>query len=559
MPETTPTQARVVTRGRPSLIWLVPIIAALIGAWLAYDTLSKRGPLITITFDSAEGLVAGQSQVKFKDVTMGTVQTIALAPDLTHVIVTARMNPEADTLLTEKAQFWVVKPRFGAGSISGLETVLSGSYIALLPSTAQAADRRAFTGLEDPPVLQSDTPGHVFLLHADRLGAISAGSPIFYRGLTVGEVLGWDIKDMAQSVVIHAFIRAPFDQYVHVESHFWNASGVSLQLGAGGVKVQVESIRALLFGGIAFDTPVGSTTAVAEQNATFELFADKDAADAAGFTRRIRAVAYFPGSVEGLSKGAPVTLRGIQVGQVTDFHLEYDAATDNIRVPVEMLIEPDRISGSGTIEGRGALNNVGRMVDLGFRAQLVSTNLLTGQKGVSFAEVPNAAPAKVSLQNGVVVLPTAPDQFGSIIDSVNGLMTKISRLPFDQIAANLDDTLAGAKNLVGGPEMQKTLVALQTAMTSARDVLTTFNAGMQPTLKRLPDIAAGLQTSLNQANKLMVDVGQSYGENSKVYRNLDRLMVQLNDTAQAIRVLADVLARHPEALVRGLPDTGVTK
>ena len=178
-----PRPARVETRRRFSPIWLIPIVTVLIAAWLAWDTLSRRGPLITVTFENAEGLVAGQAQIKYKEVTMGQVQSIELSPDLTHVIVTARMNPEADHLLTERARFWVVKPRLFAGNISGLETVLSGSYVAAPALDRKGAPERHFTGLENPPVLQSTTPGHTFLLKADRLGSINLGSPVFYRGL----------------------------------------------------------------------------------------------------------------------------------------------------------------------------------------------------------------------------------------------------------------------------------------------------------------------------------------------------------------------------------------
>jgi len=120
---------------------------------------------------------------------------------------------------------------------------------------AQGKPQREFVGREDPPILQANVPGHVFLLKAKRLGSISLGSPVFYRDLNVGEVLGWDIADMAEYVTIRAFVRAPYDSYVHDQSRFWNASGISIKLGGAGVEVQMESLKALLLGGIAFETP----------------------------------------------------------------------------------------------------------------------------------------------------------------------------------------------------------------------------------------------------------------------------------------------------------------
>ncbi len=558
---TVPASARVQARRLPSPIWLIPVVTVLVAAWLAWDTLSRRGPLITVTFESAEGLVAGQSQIKFRDVVMGQVQSIELNDDLAHVTVTARMNHEAERLLTQQARFWVVKPRLFAGSISGLETVLSGSYVALLPSTEPAPAQRHFTGLENPPVLQSSAAGHTFLLKAALLGSINLGSPVFYRGLDVGEVLGWDIANMAESVTIHAFVRAPFDQYVHEESHFWNASGLSVKLGADGLQLQVESLRALLLGGIAFDTPFAArTTPVVEADKTiFPLYASRDAADEAGFKRRITGIAYFPGAVDGLARGAPVTLRGIRIGEVTSVRLEYDPQTDTIRVPVKFEIQPERIGDISDVEKRGPLDNIRHLVALGMRAQLQSVNLLTGQKAVSFDIVPDAPPAEVTVENGLFVVPTAPGEFAGIVSSVNALVNKLNNMPFKQIGDNLNETLAGLNKLSNGPALRGTIDSLQAALVSAKDVLATINTGAGPAIRRLPDIAAGLQEAVGRVNRVLQSVDAGYGDNSKFSRNLDRLLVQLNDAAQSIRVLSDILSRHPEALIRGRPDIGEMK
>ena len=243
---------------RVSVMWLIPLVAIAIGGWLAWDTLSKEGPTITLSFETAEGLQAGQSQLKFKDIVLGTVKSLDLTPDHARVLVTIATTRQAEPLLTDTTMFWVVKPRLFAGNLSGLSTLLSGSYIGMLPGETAGKPQREFVGREDPPVLEANVPGHTFLLEgAASLGSISLGSPVFFRDLDVGTVLGWDIADMAESVTIHAFVRAPYDSYVHDETRFWNASGVSVKLGGTGVDVQLESLRALLLGGIAFDTPAG--------------------------------------------------------------------------------------------------------------------------------------------------------------------------------------------------------------------------------------------------------------------------------------------------------------
>src|SRR5215510_2338664 len=261
-----------VHRRRLPLIWIVPILTGLIAIWLAWDTLSKRGPTITIAFDSAAGLTAGQSQLKYKNVVMGTVKGIAVSPDLTKVLVTIETVHEAEPLLTDKTIFWVVKPELFAGNITGLETLLSGSYIGMRPSSEPGSPKRDFIGERDPPVLQAWAKGTTYMLDSKRLGSISLGSPIFFRDIEVGTVLGWDIGDLANRVTIHAFVRAPYDKYVHTDTSFWNASGVSVKFGGDGVQFRMESLRAVLLGGIAFETPFDTKAALAAAGEEFPLY-----------------------------------------------------------------------------------------------------------------------------------------------------------------------------------------------------------------------------------------------------------------------------------------------
>src|SRR5262245_33597780 len=235
-----PVPTAAVRRSRRiPLIWAVPIITALIGGWLAWDTYSKRGPTIVVEFESGNGLTPGQSSLKYKDVPMGTVKAVDISRDLKKVLVTIETTHEAKPLLTDKTIFWVVKPQLFAGRISGLDTLLSGSYVGMMPSLEKGEPQRHFIGKADPPILATSMPGTVFKLRTRRIGSISLGSPVFYRDIEVGAVLGWELSNMARHVTIHAFVRAPFDKYVHDDSLFWNASGVSVKLENNGVKVQL--------------------------------------------------------------------------------------------------------------------------------------------------------------------------------------------------------------------------------------------------------------------------------------------------------------------------------
>jgi paraquat-inducible protein B len=550
-------QAKVGAR-RLSPIWAIPIVSILIAGWLVWDTLSKRGPLVTITFQSAQGLQAGQSHVRHRDVDVGLVEGIALSDDLSQVTVSIRMQREAAPLLAEGAQFWVVKPRLFAGSFSGLGTLLSGSYIGIQPSASAEGRRQThFIGLADPPILETHEPGRTFQLRASRLGSISLGSPVFYRDLEVGQVLGWDLGEMAENVTIHAFVRAPFDQYIRDGSRFWDASGISLKLGASGVQVEVESLRALVMGGIAFDTPAIARTAEASAaDHLFSLYSSQEAANSAAYHRRIQFLAYFPGSVSGLAPGAAVTFQGLPVGNVTGVELQYDPQSDTIRVPVRFEVEPERAANIRLIEGRGPVVNTRMLVERGLRAKLQSANLLTGQMQVNLDIVPNARPAELRVEGDVLVLPTVPGEFAGITDAVNQLMAKIDRMPFEQIGQNLSDTLKGVDDLVHGRELKQSLEALHATLLSVQELTKQLDQGLTPALRQLPGIATSLQGTVTQANRLLLSLDQGYGNQSRFDRDLERMMQQLNEAARSLRTLADLLTRHPEALIRGRTNQG---
>ncbi|HUN43760.1 MAG TPA: MlaD family protein [Acetobacteraceae bacterium] len=550
-------RAHMDQRRRLSLIWAIPIVSALIGAWLAWHTLMERGPLITISFETASGLVAGQSQVRHKDVVMGTVDHIALSKDLQQVIVTVRMNHESEPLLTDKAQFWVVRPRFFAGAISGLETLVSGSYIEFQPSAKGGEPQRHFIGLETPPVLTSDVPGHTFLLEAGNIGNIQLGSPVYYRDLDVGEVLGWDLGHMAENVTIHAFVRAPYDQYVHDNSRFWNASGATVTLGPNGLELEVESLRAVLLGGIAFDTPhQGRGFPVSADNHAFPLYASKDDAQSAAFPRQIHFLAYFDGSVAGLSPGAEVTLRGIKIGTVSSVGLQYDKKIDNVVVPVRFNVEPDRISQLNLPTGGDLDTKMRDLVRRGLRVQLESASLITGQKQLAMDVYTHAPPATLSKQGDIYVIPVLPGSGEDVVTAASALMSKLDAIPFQQISDDLSKTLAGVNGMVNGPELQGSIASLHRTLTDADALVRNLNSATGPLKQKLPDMIAELDSTARRLNVLVGSIQRGYGGNSQFNQDASRLLVQLTDTARSFRVLADLLTRHPEALIRGRTDQG---
>lgn len=558
--ERPPAEPVLRQRRRLSLVWLIPIVATLLAGFLLWRSWSQQGPTIDITFRTAEGIEVGKTKVKLRAVDIGTVSAVHFSPDRQHVIVQVAMTREAEEELTDKARFWMVKPRITAGSISGLDTLLSGSYIAIDPGGKGGKRQLKFVGLEIPPVVASDEPGRTFLLHAARLGSIGAGSPLFYHGLTVGEVQGYDLGEMADSVTLHVFVRQPFDQYVREGSRFWNASGVTLQTGADGLKLRVESLQAVLSGAIAFDTPPEvAGTSVAKDSQDFPLFEDEDAAKAAGFSKQVKMVSFFRGSVRGLVVGSPVELFGIRIGSVEDIRLHFDRTTMELGVAVHFAVQPERFTVENAPQNRDMQQVARTLLALGMRSQLKSTNLLTGQMAVALDFFPEAPKSSLEMQGDVLVMPSQGGDMASITRSVSDVADRLSRLPLDEIGKALLGTLQSANSLVASPELKASLQSVAASAASLQTMLKKLDEGLSPALRRLPELTASLQQATDRAGKAMTSINDGYGNNSDFHRSLDRLLSQMTDMTRSVRLLADYLDEHPEALVRGRSEQGTGK
>jgi paraquat-inducible protein B len=363
---------------------------------------------------------------------------------------------------------------------------------------------------------------------------------------------------MARNVTIHTFVRAPYDRYVNDDTRFWNASGISVSLGATGVEVQMESLRALLLGGIAFNTPDEKANAqMSADNHVFPLFASQSAADAASYSRKIPVVSYFPGSVRGLAAGSNVVMHGLVVGHVTSVSITYDPAKDAIVAPVHYEVEPERIVGVGKRIYATAREAVEGVLQHGLRASLDSASLITGQQMVSLDFVKDAPPVPVTMDGEAFVLPsTEGGGFAGLQASVSTLLAKVNDIPFQQIGDNLNGLLKATNNTFSGPQLQQALTNLSATLTSAKDLVENLNSGTGPAMRQLPAITTELQQTLTSVNKLVLSLGHGYGDDTQFNRDLDRLLIQSNDALRSIRALADLLARHPEALVKGRPGGG---
>jgi len=544
----TPAYARpeIKRRRHFSPFWAFPIVALLVGAWLAYTTLSEKGPTITIQFKTAAGLEAGKTRVKHKDIELGVVDKVEPAEDLSHVIVLVKMNKRAESHLTDKTRFWVVRPRLSLSSLSGIETLISGAYIELDPAATPGKPTHTFVGLEEPPVVTAGEVGREFILTTDQLGGLSRGSPVFYRGLKVGEVSDYDTSDLAGDIKVHAYVYQPYDTQVFEGTHFWNASGINIKADASGFGIEMESLEALLSGGIAFETPESAHRGEpAQPQTSFVLFSDRSAARDAGFTHTQRAIVEFGGSVRGLSVGAPVEFRGIKIGRVLDFYLLFDPKTNRFSIPVTIELEIERArlaSGSYSDFGGGRL--MPYMVEHGLRAQLKSTSLITGQLMVSFDFYPNAPAATVDMSGPYPKLPTVPNELENITRSINDALDKVAKLPLDAVVEDVRGILKSTQGLVGSPELKDSVVALHRT-------LSRLDTDSGPILQSLRQALESANGAVRRADTTLRSMETGYGNDSTAQRELVDLLRQLRDAARSIKLLADFAEQHPEAFIRG--------
>jgi paraquat-inducible protein B len=507
---------------RFSFVWVIPLLAALIAGYLGYRTFLEEGPLLTLTFDTGEGLAANQTQVQYKAVVLGTVDSIDLSSDNSHVVVKVRMNRVGKRFLTSHARFWVERPRFTPGDLSGLTTLVSGAYIAVDPGPAGGSYKTDFTGLEEPPGVRSNEPGHTYILKADNLGSLGTGSPVFYRDVQVGEVLGYDLGNGLGPVTVSVFVKAPFDALVKPQSHFWNSSGVTADLQGGGFHLEFQSLQAIISGGVTFDVPrEAEQDPPVANNAKFHLYNSKDEADAAGYQNNIKAVAYFTSSVAGLGAGSPVDILGLQVGVVTHVTLDFDPASGTARARVAMELQPERVASAAMI----AQSNIGpdemlqNMVTNGTRAELTTTSFVTGQKGISLAKIPGAGAAMIGHEDDAVVLPVQPGGLDKVIANLTDISGKIDKMPLDKIGENLNTLLVTANKTIGSPALTQTLNQLS--------------------------------ATLKTANTTLGSVNQDYGHDSDFQRNLQQLMDEASAALREIKLLSQQLERNPQSLLLG--------
>ncbi len=487
---------------RISAVWIIPLVAALIGGWLVFKNATQEKTVAQIEFRDAAGLEAGKTVVKLRNIKIGKVTHVSYTSDLSRVVVSVELTGIDQERLTDSTRFWVVRPRIGIGGVSGLDTLLSGAYIEMDPGPGGKPTTH-FLGLEEPENYQLGNPGTTYVLNARELGSLSRGSPIRYRGIDVGQVTRYRLSQEHDRVEIEIFIRAPHDRFIHEDTRFWDISGIDLELGAKGVRVGLDAVSTLLAGGISFTNRfrTSDSDAQAPANTVFPLYDTETPRfeETRSFSAPLKL--YFENGVAGLSVGAPVEFKGLRIGTVRDISAEADASRDGIDTYAIIEIEPDRLPGTqptDTPDPETRLKDVyaflDRMVQHGLKGQLKTGNILTGQSLINLDVFPDPAGDRLEYSGDYPVLPTVPETFQGLIDQVDDILRRIDEMPLETIAGNLKEATETLDQLMHSlnPEEGGTL---------------------------------GLQ--------------------------IHETLQELGRASRAIRSTAEYLERHPEALIKG--------
>ncbi len=504
-------ESKIQPRSTFSIVWLVPLVAVIIAAWVGYKAWSEMGPTISISFKTANGLEAGKTKIKYKNVEIGEITSIHINHDTDDVMVNAEMVTDVKSLLTDKTQFWVVRARINASGVSGLDTLISGAYIGIDPST-EGKEIREFKGLEIPPVITGKIPGKHFVLQTKDLGSLERDAPVYYRKFSVGRVEEVKLGDDGESVTVRIFINAPFDKWVNKTTKFWNASGLDFSMTASGLNVDTESLISLLIGGIEFESSsLQSDITPAENNSEFKLYTNHADTLNKEYKNGMKYVLNFAESVRGLTVGAPVDFRGLQVGEVTDVQMSFDIEQKKISVSVIIIIDYGRIALKGSREETSQIFSTHKsrteyFVKQGLRGQLQTGSLLTGQLYIAFDFFPNAVPFVMDWNAEIPELPTALGmlselklRISSILRKVDAMMTQINELSY-KLNHNMEPELSGA---------------------------------------------------LKQAERTLVTIQDTLVNDSPLQQDLQIALREFTKAARSIKTLTDYLERHPESLIQG--------
>lgn len=544
-PTPNPPQPQFRAAQRWNIVWVVPIIALLIGGWMIWQHMRSHGPVATVSFETADGIAAGKTEVRCRSVRVGFVKSVELSDDLNAVSVRLQMDPESRDLLRYGSRFWVVRPRVSGTDISGLGTLLTGAYIELDPGRG-AVGALDFVGLETPPATSGSIPGLRLQLLTDQAASLVSGSPIYYRGFEIGRIEGKSLDPEGRRVIYNAFIREDYRGLIRKNTRFWNTSGIDVTAGVDGFKVRTPSFQAMFSGGVQCAVPSGLEPGPAcPDGETFNLYAGETQAMNTPFEPNLRMLLLFDHSVRGLKQGAPVEFRGMPIGRVADISFEYLKGDGDMRVPVLVEIDTrllllDRENDDAEADAR----YLDQAVSEGLRGALRTASLITGALYVDLDYYPDADPEVITRLNELPVLPTTSAGLAQLEGKLVSILDKLEGLEIDELVASF--TAAADASTATIADARKVFGEIEAASTALRETLE------NPAVRELPEDLAktleGLQGSIN-----------SLGPEGAVQGDLLRTLDEMRAALRSMTTLANAIEEKPNSLLFGRESSGNPK
>lgn len=525
------------------IVWVVPLVALLLGTWLIYRNFAAQGPVATVRFDTADGIFAGKTEVRCRSVKVGVVKKVKLADDLKSVLTHLEFESDAERLLRSGTRFWVVKPRLSVTEFSGAETLITGAYIELDPGPPEGEAQSEFKGLETPSATSRGVPGRRLVLTAGEAGSLTVGSPVYYRGFEVGRIEGRVLGKDGLKVTFAAFIGEEYSHLVTANTRFWNTSGIDISAGADGLKLRTPSFQAMLSGGVSFGVTEGDEPGKpATDGMTFTLYRDEDAARHSSFNPTLKFLLLFDQTVRGLTDKAPVEFRGIMIGRVADISFDLVPAAGDTRIPVLIEIDPALMRPESAREMMTPDSGFLKVaVGHGLRAALKTGSLITGTLFVDLDYYDDAAPAELGKSGEFTTIPTVSSGFAQLEAKLTAILDKIQALPIDQTMADIAAAAVEAKTTI--VESRATLKEIETTAAAARKTLE------DPAFRELP---TDLRKTLEKLQKSVASIGPDGAVQGDLLRTLDELRASL----RSLKAMTTTIDEKPNSLLFGRDSSG---
>jgi paraquat-inducible protein B len=528
-------------------IWIVPIIALLIALWLAYQYFTTLGPMIEITFKSNGGLQAGQSVIKLRDVPVGKVEKVLLDDSGAGVKVLARMEREAIPYLNSNAIFWIVKPEVSAGGISGLDTLLTGSYINMVGKKGKM-NKKKFIGLEHPYRLMEK--GEYFHLNALSSFGIVVGTPVYFKNMKAGLVEYVTISLDEKSVDIIVYIDKAFVPYIHADTKFWKQSIVDIEYANGQFNFNVAPLSNILRGGIEFSSSGEDASKMVPDDYIFRLYRDSGAASDKRLGKGGKALKdflmEFEESTAKLKHDASVKYEQFEVGRVKDIEYNYDRETHRLKARVTASIDTS-IFYDASDTNRSGEKNLEEAVAKGLRASLQEHDPISGLLYINLSFVEDNRSRRIAYLERGALFPTVSRRGGGLMGGLNGLIDKLKELPLDQLIVSISDAAESLSDTMRSNE-----ASLEKIMQNLNKTLEGINAMVgSSAFAALPKELNKTFRELRKTLRSLDAVIKADSDKSLLSSQLTDTLRQLNKASIDTQKLLRKLDRKPNSLIFG--------